>query len=106
MRSASTTPQANNMLTNSPSHVSAARPELITHMLGHTHTHTFRFSWLTRGLATEEKTNSMGHQIDSPWLCGWDERAEKGGEKEEIVRIMQQTTRQRERGKTDMLRNR
>lgn len=40
MRSASTTPQANNMLTNSPSHVSAARPELITHMLGHTHTHT------------------------------------------------------------------
>lgn len=23
----------------------------------------------------------MGHQIDSPWLCGWDERAERGGEK-------------------------
>lgn len=21
----------------------------------------------------------MGHQIDSPWLCGWDERVEKGG---------------------------
>lgn len=78
MRSASTTPRANNMLTDSPSHVSAARPELITHMLAHTNTDTrarpFRFGWLTRGLATEEKTNSLGHHIDSPWLCGWDEK--------------------------------
>ncbi len=56
VRSASTTPRTNNMLTNSPSHVSAARPELITHMFTHRHKHRHTHvqvwladSWLGNG---------------------------------------------------------
>lgn len=88
------------------------------HTTGHTHnnkkkhkrTHTCSGSArLTRGSGRREekktkKTNSLGHQIDSPRLvCGWDdgERKERGGS----VR-MDNATERKERERENVLRNR
>ncbi len=66
-----------------------------SHTDTNTDTHTFRFGWLTRGLAMVEKTNSLGRQIDSAWMCGWDERAERK-KRREIARTDNATERERE----------